>query len=197
MKTLGRAGVAGLLLLAYPAAWRERYGNELLTLLEDEPLTARAALDVVAAGLRQRGHVARRALTGGVVMTLGPAWRHPTLFALVAAILLLPTFVFVGGSLLAYELGMDAVRGVIEPVLAGIAQVRVLDLALVVAPAVAFVAALAPLLRLGVERRDGALEAVVAVRARTLNLLVGAVALALAGVLVWHVVVESVLQVGA
>jgi hypothetical protein len=38
---------------------------------------------------------------------------------------------------------------------------------------------------------------VVAVRARALNVLIGLVALALAGVLVWHIVFESVMQAGA
>ena len=36
----------------------------------------------------------------------------------------------------------------------------------------------------------------IAVRARLLNVTIGLVALLLAGVLAWHIVVESVLQVG-
>jgi hypothetical protein len=43
-----------LLLLAYPRWWRERYADELLALLEAEPLTWRVRGNVVAAGLRQR-----------------------------------------------------------------------------------------------------------------------------------------------
>jgi hypothetical protein len=129
-------------------------------------------------------------------MTIGPAWRHPTAFAVIGAVLLLPTFAFVGASLLAYELGVDPVRGVIESVSEAMARWRVVDLLLVAAPPLAFVAALAPLLRFGVERRDGALEAVVAVRARLLNVVIGLVALLLAGLLTWHIVVESVLQAG-
>jgi len=43
-----------LLLRAYPRAWRERYGDELLALLEAEPLTWRVRVNVAAAGVRER-----------------------------------------------------------------------------------------------------------------------------------------------
>lgn len=43
-----------LLLRIYPRPWRDRYGDELLALLQAEPLTWRACADVVAAGLRHR-----------------------------------------------------------------------------------------------------------------------------------------------
>lgn len=43
-----------LLLHAYPRRWRERYGDELLALLEDEPLSWRVAVNVVGAGLGER-----------------------------------------------------------------------------------------------------------------------------------------------
>jgi hypothetical protein len=43
-----------LLLLVYPRRWRERYGDELLALLEGEPLTWRVRADVAAGGLRER-----------------------------------------------------------------------------------------------------------------------------------------------
>lgn len=43
-----------LLLHAYPRRWRERYGEELLALLDAEPLTARVCANVVAAGLGER-----------------------------------------------------------------------------------------------------------------------------------------------
>ncbi|MBV8079519.1 MAG: hypothetical protein JO186_03990 [Actinobacteria bacterium] len=43
-----------LLLRIYPRRWRERYGDELLALLEAEPLTWRVRADVVASGLRER-----------------------------------------------------------------------------------------------------------------------------------------------
>jgi hypothetical protein len=43
-----------LLLLAYPRRWRERYGDELLALLEGEPIAWRVGVNVAAAGLRER-----------------------------------------------------------------------------------------------------------------------------------------------
>ncbi len=43
-----------LLLHAYPRSWRERYGDELLALLEAEPPTLRMRANVVASGLRER-----------------------------------------------------------------------------------------------------------------------------------------------
>ncbi|MGH3025519.1 MAG: hypothetical protein ACRDLR_03650 [Gaiellaceae bacterium] len=42
------------LLYAYPRWWRERYGNELLALLEAEPLTWHARANVVCSGLGER-----------------------------------------------------------------------------------------------------------------------------------------------
>ena len=183
-----------LLLLFYSRSWRERYGDELLDLLADTRITLRTALDVAAAGIRQRLRAAGSAINGGTAMTIGPAWRHPTAFALVGALLLLPTFFFVGASLLAYELDVGSVRSALGPVMDAMARWRPLDLLLVSAPPLAAIAALAPLVRLGVERRDGALQAVITVRALALNAVVALVAILLAGILVWHIVVESVLE---
>jgi hypothetical protein len=186
-----------LLLACYPRAWRRRYGPELADLIGAERLTPRVAADVVLAGLRQRAHAARLATSGGFVMTIGPAWRHPTAFALFGALLLLPTFAFVGTSVLAYQLGIDPIRALAEPVQQTLQNMRPIDLALVAAPPLAFIAALAPLVRVGVDRRDGGLEAVIAIRARALNVVIGLLALALAGMLVWHIVFESVMEAGA
>ena len=46
-----------LLLLVYPRRWRDRYGDELLALLEAEQLTWRVRTNVVAAALRERARV--------------------------------------------------------------------------------------------------------------------------------------------
>lgn len=194
----GRHGRLGRVLLrCYPPAWRKRYGDELLELISDVPLTPRALVDVALSGIALHAHAARRALQGDTVMTIRPAWRHPTAFAVVGALLILPTLFFVASSLLAYELDLAAVREFVAPIQAALTSVRAVDLLLVLAPALAAVAAIAPLLRLGWERRDGTLQAVVTVRALALNLAVGLVAIGVGGVLVWHIVVESVLQAGA
>jgi hypothetical protein len=192
-----RSGLGRLLLRCYPPAWRERYGEELLDLFSDVPLTPRVLFDMASSGLAMRAGGARRALQGDTVMTIRPAWRHPTAFAVVGALLILPTLFFVASSMLAYELGLTAVRDAIAPIQESVTSVRALDLLLVLAPALAAIAAVAPLLRLGWERRDGTLQAVVTVRALALNVAVGLVAIGLGGLLVWHIVVESVLQAGA
>ena len=186
-----------LLLRCYPRAWRERYGAELLDLLSEIPLNPRVLLDVMSSGLGLRATAAHRALQGDTVMMIRPAWRHPTAFAVVGALLILPTLFFVASSLLAYELDLTAVRDFVAPIQAALTSVRAVDLLLVLAPALAAFAALAPLLRLGWERRDGTWEAVLTVRALALNVAVGLVAIGLGGVLVWHIVVESVMQAGA
>ena len=186
-----------LLLRCYPPAWRHRYGDELLDLLSDVQLTPRVLLDVASSGLALRATGARRALQGDTVMTIRPAWRHPTAFAVVGALLILPTLFFVVSSLLAYELDLTAVRDFVGPIQAALTSARAVDLLLVLAPALAAMAAIAPLLRLGWERRDGTLQAVVTVRALALNVVVGMLAIGLGGLLVWHIVVESVLQAGA
>jgi hypothetical protein len=192
-----RGRLVRLLLRCYPPAWRERYGDELLDLISDIPLTPRALVDVASSGIALRAQAARRALLGDTVMTIRPAWRHPTAFAVAGALLIVPTLFFVASSLLAYELDLRAVRTVVAPIQAAMTSVRAVDLLLVLAPALAAIAAIAPLLRLGWERRDGTLQAVVTVRALALNLVVGLVAIGLGGVLVWHIVVESVLEAGA
>ncbi|HEX5579640.1 MAG TPA: hypothetical protein VFY43_08255 [Candidatus Limnocylindria bacterium] len=184
------------LLRCFPAAWRQRYGDELLDLLSEDPITPRVVLDVAAAGLTLRARAARRALQGDTVMTIRPAWRHPTAFAAIGALLIVPTFLLAVTSLLSYELGFTAIREVVAPIQAALTSVRAVDLFLVLAPALAALAAIAPLLRLGWERREGTLQAVLTVRALPFNLVVGLVAIGLGGVLIWHIVVESVLQAG-
>jgi hypothetical protein len=191
------SGLGRLLLLCYPRTWRRRYGDELLALLTDTRLTPRSALDVAFAGFRQRLRAVSRSISGDIAVTIGPAWRHPTAFAVVAAILLFPTFLFVGLSVLAYELDLQAVRSVVEPTIAALGRWRIIDLFLVAAPPLAAMGAMAPLLKVGLDRRAGTLEAVVTIRALALNVCVALVALALAGMLIWHIVVESVMQAGA
>jgi hypothetical protein len=192
----GPSRLGRLLLRCYPAAWRQRYGDELLDLLSDIPLTPRALLDVASTGLGLRAREAHRASQGDSVMTFQPAWRHPTAFAVVGALLLIPTCFVVVSSLLAYELDLAAVRDFAAPIQAAMTSVGLVDLLLVMAPALAAIVAIAPLLRLGWERRDGTLQAVVAIRALALNVVVCLLAISLGGVLVWHIVVESVVQGG-
>jgi len=189
--------LGSLLLRCYPVAWRMRYGDELLELLTEVPLTPAVLLDLASTGVGLRARAARRALQGDIDMTFRPAWQHPTAFAVAGALLILPTSLIVISSLLAYEAGLTSLRGIVAPLQAALTSVRLVDLLLVLAPALAAIAAFAPLLRVGWERRDGTLQAVVTVRALALNVAVGLVAVTVGGVLVWHVLVESVMRAGA
>jgi hypothetical protein len=179
------------LLIFFPRAWRDRYGDELLELVAETGLTPRAVVDLMAAGLRQRAHAARKAINGGTAMSIGPAWRHPTAFALAGALLLVPTFLFVTASLLSYELHLEGVRMTTAPVMDAMVRERFVDLLLVGAPPVAALAAVAPLIRLGVERREGVVQAVITVRALALNVGVALLSLLLGAVLVWYFLVEA------
>src|SRR5579862_9257693 len=64
------------LLRWYPRAWRERYGEELLTLIQDTMEEGRPAwrlrIGVIWGGLRERGHQARRAGGAAVARSAMP-----------------------------------------------------------------------------------------------------------------------------
>lgn len=46
--------LARILIALYPVAWRERYGDEFVALLEQQPLRPLAVLDIVASALAER-----------------------------------------------------------------------------------------------------------------------------------------------
>ncbi len=186
-----------LLLLAYPAAWRRRYGAELMQLVDDSGMSAAGAFDILRAGLTERRHSLTQSLTGGTGMLIGPAYRHPSRLALVALLVLAPTLVFVVGSLLAYQLGIQARVGPMESANALLNGQRLLDLVLVLSPAVALLLAMIPLVRLDFRTSDVGREAVVGLRLRAANVAVGLVALGIGGLLLWHIVFESVMELGA
>jgi hypothetical protein len=187
--------VIGLLLRLYPPAWRERYGEELKSLLADTGVGPRTLADVVLAAARERRRSLVGAIAGGVTMTIGPAWRHPTGWALAAFAVLAPTAAFVTGSLLAYELGIGPVMPAMDSFSAWLgSQPPVVDLLLVVAPALALAVALAPVLRLHLPTDRS--ELTVGVRLRWVNLVAAVIALVVGGLLVWHIVAEAVLEAG-
>jgi hypothetical protein len=105
-----------LLLSFYPRMWRERYGDELADLVGDTGASPAIAFDVARGAFAQWAVVARDALNGGTTMVIGPAYRHPRSWALIALVVLLPTLLFSTLSLLAYQLGLSGLTGVMEPV---------------------------------------------------------------------------------
>ena len=189
MSRLGRAA-ARVVLRLYPAPWRERYADEVSALVDDADGGLRDVADLGRGALSQH-------LNGGIPMRFEPAHRHPGPFALVAALVLLPTALVAGVSLLGHELGMTAIANAVDPFVAAIDEYRPLDLALVLAPAVALLLAVLPLIELSLERSAEGAALAVRVRAVGWNLVVAAIALVVGLVLVGHIVTESVLRVGA
>lgn len=120
------------------------------------------------------------------MILIGPAWRHPNLLALLAFAALTPTLLFVAGSILAYQLGVDSLLPPMESISDALATVRFIDVALVLLPAVALLLAVMPLARFELRDGDAGREAVVGVRLRLANVSVGLTALAIGALLVWH-----------
>jgi hypothetical protein len=189
MSRIGRAA-ARLAIGLYPRAWRARYADELLDLVREVDVGVGGAVDMVAAA-------ARLYASGGTPMRFEPAHRHPMAFALVAFAIMAPTLAFVTLSIIGHELGVSAVAKVVDPVLVAITRPRIVDVALVAAPAAAALLALLPLLDVRVERGDEGQLVALRVRALPVNLAVGAIALLLGATLVLHIVSEAVLHAGA
>jgi hypothetical protein len=188
MTRLGRRA-ARLALRLHPRAWRDRYGPEMAALIDDSDSNLADAADLARSAIRAHA-------TGGPPMRFEPAYRHPGPCALVAAVLLLPTFAVVSLSYIGHELGITVVADAVDPWIARLDTVRILDLFLVAAPAIAFMVAVLPLLDVRIERDEPGPALAVRVRALPANLVVAALALLAAAALVAHIVVESVLRVG-
>lgn len=186
-----------LLLALYPRAWRKRYGAELLDLIADTGLTPRVAVDVARGAAREWAGTTRLALAGGASMTIGPAYRHPRSWAVIALALLAPTLLFTLLSMLTYQLGITGLASVMDPLNSWLNGQRVLDLLLVAAPAGALFLAAAPLCRLDLQRGEKSASATVDIRLIVLNVMVVLLALLTGGLLMGHIVLESVLELGA
>lgn len=128
-------------------------------------------------------------------MPTHPFQRHPTATALVAALLLAPTFVFVAVSFLAYQLELPGWAATVEPILDTVTAPRIVDLFLLGAPLLAFVVAALPLVGLRLDRVNGELRITLALRARTLNVVVLTLAVLVGGFLAAHIVSEFLLEV--
>ncbi len=184
------------ILRLYPAAWRRRYGAELTDLLDEMPSGPATTLDLLRGAATQHmraflGRVAPRLVpAGGPPMPTHSLQRHPTATALVAALLVAPTALFIGFSLLAYQVGVPGLAAGVGPVVDALTRPRIVDLFLLGAPFLAFVVAALPLISLRTARVDGELRINIGLRARTLNLLVVTGCLLVGSLLAWHVVIE-------
>jgi hypothetical protein len=185
----------------YPSAWRRRYGEELSDLLEELPSTPASTIDLLrgAVTLHMRALIDRlapRLLTaGGPPMPTHPLQRHPTASALIAALIAAPTVIFVAVSFLAYQLELPGMQAWLQPFMDGLAQApRIVDLFLLGAPFLAFVIAALPLISLRMGRVDGELRITLALRARTLNLIVLGMCVVVGGFLASHLIVEFLFE---
>jgi len=183
---LGRA-LAGVVVRLHPMSWRLRYGDEVADLVDESDSTLTDAVDLVRSALREH-------MNGGAPMRFEPARRHPTAFALAGGLALVPTLAVVALSLIGHELGVSAVAVAVDPWIAWLDTVRPLDLALVVAPMIALLLAVIPLVDLRIEREAGDAAIALRLRALTANLVIAAVALLVGMALIGHIVSESVLQ---
>ena len=189
------------ILRLFPSAWRRRYGEELTDLLEEMPATPATTVDLLrgAATLHMRAFLDRLAprlvSAGGPPMPTHPLQRHPTATALIAALIAAPTVIFVAISFLAYQLELPGMQAWIQPFMDGLARApRIVDMFLLGAPFLAFLIAALPLIGLRMERIDGELRITLALRARTLNLIVVGVCVLVGGLLASHLIVEFLFE---
>jgi hypothetical protein len=181
--------VISKLVWLYPRRWRERYGDELEELVESLGLTPTNAFDLIGNAFRERMRSAIRRTAGGPSMTDRPGWGS-TALALIGFILLAPTLLFIGFSVLIYNIGvpMDGVRSIID----GAVRIGPIDIGLALLPFVALAIALAPVIRLSIARDEGEVVARVVVRpgrARA-NMAVAALAIVAITVLVTYQVTD-------
>lgn len=188
MSRAGRAA-ARIALRLHPDVWRRRYGVELRDLIDETDSSLGDAADLATSALRQHLH-------GETPMRFEPAHRHPGPFALAALLVLAPTFAVVALSIIGHELGVIAVARAVDPLVAAIGDVRIIDLALVAAPAVAFGLAILPLAAVRIDRGDGGSALALTVRALPGNIAIALLSVVVAGVLVAHAMSEAALHAG-
>ncbi len=189
MSRAGRA-VARLALRLHPDRWRRRYEAELLDLIEDTDSSLADAADLASSAMREHLH-------GDAPMRFDTAHRHPGPFALAALLVLAPTLAIVTLSIIGHELGFTAVARAVDPVVALIGEARAVDLAVVVAPGIAFVLAVLPLASLRLDRGDGGPTLALTMRSVPANLAIALLSMVIAAVLVAHAMSEAALHVGA
>ena len=188
------------LLRLYPAAWRERYEEELGDLLAELPATPSGVLDLIRCALLERSR-ARWRITrthpipaGDQPMFDHPLHRHPTSLALLGLLLVTPTLVFVVVSVLAYQLAVPGLGALVTPVISSVASAPWIDVLLLTAPFAAALLAVVPLVGVQGGRTDGALRVTLSLRARALNVTVLVLSILLGGLLLGYLLTEFLLE---
>ena len=174
-------------LLLYPRRWRDRYGDEVIGLMDDSDGGVGDMVDLALGGLRQRG----RQLSGGDAMSSQVKKWVTVVGGLLAILVAMPTAIFIGLSL-AYP-GVQF-KGVEWPL--GVQVEPGLNWLIPVLPALALLIAVAPVVRIGA-RRDSSGAPVVSARVLPVPwplLLVIGVCAALLGVVIAYGVSENLLE---
>lgn len=190
------AWLARACLRLYPRAWRDRYGDELLEMLESRRADPRDAADLARGAAVEQMRELRAALMGGSAMSFGPAARHPTAWGIAALVVLLPTALLVVASLVAHELSVPGVASLVDPLIVTLTAPPIVGMTLLFAPALALLIGVLPILRLGWSRGETGWEVGLSVRVQALNIAVTLGALAIGLILVAHHVSESILEAG-
>lgn len=188
------------LLWLYPPAWRARYEAEVADLLDALPADRSTVLDLIRGAVVERARAARRLVPstpipdGGPPMFEHPFQRHPTSLGLLALLLVVPTFVFVVISLLAYEIEVPGMAAAVEPGLRAVSAARWVDLFILGAPFLAFVVAVIPMVGIGWRRSHGELSITLAFRGRAFNAAVLVLCVVLGGLLVSYLISEFLFE---
>jgi hypothetical protein len=173
-----------------------RYEAEVSDLLSEVPSSPRAAADLIRGAFREWVQLAVRPPlsipqpVGGPPMLANPLQRHPNTLALLALLLVVPSLLFVVFSLLAYQVGVPGLAARMEPIVQAITAPLWVDPFLLLAPFVAFLFALLPLVRVGFTSEGPEGRMTIGVRARAFNLVVVVVCVLLGGLLAGYLMVE-------
>jgi hypothetical protein len=145
-----RSAIVRASLRLYPRGWRERYGPELMQLVEDSDAGPADLADLALAGILRRLHPTAEEVTSvNRSNARRSASRPATLLAATAVAIAAPTAVFIGMAVLQPNVSF---LGIEQPF--GVAPPRYLNWLLPLLPFVALGVALAPVIRLGVGRDE-------------------------------------------
>jgi hypothetical protein len=180
----------------YPASWRRRYGRELEALIEDSTSVRWVDIsDLATAALSERMHdLARRASAsshGGFRTMLEQPSRRPRTFALAAVAVLAPSACLVALAILKYVIGWAAPFDAIEPAAMRLIANPVGNIALALAPYVALLLAVVPVVRAHLGWTEGHLAGHVELSVPVANAVAAVLSLALIFVMALYWLAEN------
>jgi hypothetical protein len=168
----------------YPASWRRRYAREVAALIEDSTSVRWVDIsDLATAALSERMHdLARRASAsshGGFGTMLEQPSRRPRTFALAAVAVLAPSACFVVLAILKYVVGVAAPFDAIEPAAMPLIATPVGNAVLALAPYLALLLAVVPVVRAHLGWTEGHLAGNVELSVPVANAVAAVLSLAL------------------